>query len=91
MKKLIETLRSLGIEVPEDKEAEVRKKLSENYKNIAEVEKTTKNLESDRDAWQKRAETAEETLKKFEDVDLETMQTELSTWKAKAEKTNIKL
>lgn len=86
MKKLIETLRSLGIEVPEDKEAEVRKKLSENYKNIAEVEKTTKNLESDRDAWQKRAETAEETLKKFEDVDLETMQTELSTWKAKAEK-----
>lgn len=86
MKKLIETLRSLGIEVPEDKEAEVRKKLSENYKNIAEVEKTTKNLESDRDAWQKRAETAEETLKKFEDVDLETMQTELSTWKTKAEK-----
>lgn len=85
MKKLIETLRSLGIEVPEEKEAEVKKKLSENYKNIAEVKKTTDNLESDRDNWKQRAETAEETLKKFDGVDLETMQTELASWKAKAE------
>lgn len=85
MKKLIETLRSLGIEVPEDKEAEVKKKLSENYKNIAEVKKTTDNLESDRDEWKQRAETAEGTLKKFDGVDLETMQTELTTWKQKAE------
>lgn len=85
MKKLIETLRSLGIEVPEDKESEVRKKLSENYKNVAEVEKTTGNLESDRDTWKKRAEEAEETLKKFEGIDPEAIQTELTTWKKKAE------
>lgn len=85
MKKLIETLRTLGIEVPEDKEAEVRKKLSENYKNVAEVEKTTGNLESDRNAWKKRAEEAEETLKKFEGIDPEAIQTELATWKQKAE------
>lgn len=85
MKKLIETLRTLGIEVPEDKEAEVRKKLSENYKNVAEVEKTTGNLESDRDAWKKRAEEAEETLKKFEGIDPEAIQTELTTWRQKAE------
>lgn len=85
MKKLIETLRSLGIEVPEDKEAEVRNKLSENYKNVAEVEKITGKIESDRDAWKKRAEEAEETLKKFEGIDPEAIQTELSTWKKKAE------
>lgn len=85
MKKLIETLRSLGIEVPEDKEAETRKKLSENYKNLAEVKKTTEILETDRDNWKQRAEAAEETLKKFDGVDLETMQTELATWKTKAE------
>lgn len=85
MKKLIETLRSLGIEVPEDKEKEVKTKLSEYYKNVGEVEKYTKNLETDRDEWKQRAETAEETLKKFDGVDLETMQTELATWKAKAE------
>ena len=85
MKKLIETLRSLGIEVPEDKEKEVKTKLSEYYKNIAEVKKTTDSLETDRDEWKKRAETAEETLKKFDGVDLETMQAEIATWKQKAE------
>lgn len=85
MKKLIETLRSLGIEVPEDKEKEVKTKLSEYYKNVGEVEKYTKNLETDRDNWKERAETAEETLKKFDGVDLETMRTELADWKQKAE------
>lgn len=85
MKKIIETLRSLGIEVPEDKEAEVREKLSENYKNIAEFEKATGNLETDLDVWKKRAEEAEETLKKFEGIDPEAIQTELSTWKQRAE------
>ncbi len=85
MKKLIETLRSLGIEVPEDKESEVKKKLSEYYKNVAEVEKTTKNLETDRDAWKERAENAEGILKKFEGIDPEKVQAELSDWKRKAE------
>lgn len=84
MKKLIETLRSLGIEVPENKESEVRKKLSENYKNIAEVEKTTNTLETDRNSWKERAEAAEETLKKFDGVDLDTIQGELADWKQKA-------
>lgn len=84
MKKLIETLRSLGIEVPEDKESEVRKKLSENYKNIAEVEKTTNTLETERNSWKERAEAAEETLKKFDGVDLDTIQGELADWKQKA-------
>lgn len=85
MKKLIETLRSLGIEVPEDKEKEVKAKLSEHYKNVGEVDKITNGLETDRDNWKQRAETAEETLKKFDGVDLETMKTELADWKQKAE------
>lgn len=85
MKKLIETLRSLGIEVPEDKEKEVKAKLSEHYKNVGEVEKITNGLETDRDNWKQRAETAEETLKKFDGVNLETMRTELEGWKQKAE------
>lgn len=85
MKKLIETLRSLGIEVPEDKEKEVKAKLSEHYKNVGEVDKITNGLETDRDNWKQRAETAEETLKKFDGVNLETMKTELADWKQKAE------
>ena len=33
MQKLIDTLKSFGIEIPEDKQADVKKALSENYKN----------------------------------------------------------
>lgn len=85
MQKLIETLKSFGIEVPEDKQAEVKKALSEHYKNVSEYTKAISKLETDRDNWKQKAEAAEETLKKFDGVDLETMQTELSTWKTKAE------
>lgn len=85
MQKLIETLKSFGIEIPADKQADVKKALSEHYKNAAEHNKALSKLETERDNWKEKAETAEETLKKFDGVDLETMQTELDTWKKKAE------
>lgn len=85
MQKLIETLKSFGIEIPEDKQTEVKAALSEHYKNVAEHQKVLKKLEADRDNWKTRAETAEDTLKGFEGVDLQTMQTELADWKKKAE------
>lgn len=85
MQKLIETLKSFGVEIPADKQADVKKALSEHYKNTAEHNKAISKLEADRDAWKEKAESAEETLKKFDGVDLETMQTELATWKTKAE------
>lgn len=87
MKRLIETLKQLGIEIPEDKQAEVKKALSEQYKAVEEHKKTVSKLEEDRDVWKGRAETAEETLKGFEGVDLATIQKELEDWKTKAEDT----
>lgn len=84
MQKLIETLKSFGIEIPEDKQSDVKKVLSEHYKNAAEYSKAISKLETDRDTWKEKAETAETTLKGFEGVDLETMQKELSDWKQKA-------
>lgn len=39
MQKLIDTLKSFGIEIPEDKQADVKKALSEHYKNAKEVAK----------------------------------------------------
>ena len=59
--------------------------MAENGKDIKKLQKENGTLESDRDNWKQRAETAEETLKKFDGVDLETMQTELNAWKQKAE------
>lgn len=84
MQKLIETLKTFGIEIPEDKQSDVKKVLSEHYKNAAEYNKTISKLETERDTWKEKAETAENTLKGFEGVDLETMQRELADWKQKA-------
>lgn len=84
MQKLIETLKSFGIDIPEDKQADVKKALSEHYKNAGEVSKTLSKVESERDNWKSRAETAEATLKKFDGIDPENIKTELATWKQKA-------
>ena len=84
MQKLIETLKSFGIEIPEDKQADVKKALSEHYKNAGEVAKTLTKVEGERDAWKDRAETAENTLKSFDGIDPESIKGELATWKQKA-------
>lgn len=78
-------LTELGIEVPSDKKGDLTKKVSENYVTKAEHEKKIGKAETERDNWKSKAETAEETLKKFDGVELETMQTELNNWKQKAE------
>lgn len=85
MQKLIDTLKSFGIEIPEDKQADVKKALSENYKNAKEVAKTLSKVEGERDDWKERAETAEKTLKGFDGIDPANIQTELAGWKKKAE------
>lgn len=85
MQKLIDTLKSFGIEIPEDKQADVKKALSEHYKNAKEVAKTLLKVEGERDSWKERAETAEETLKGFDGIDPANVKTELETWKQKAE------
>ena len=74
-------LKQFGLEIPKEQAEEFRRTFHENYKTVKDYEK----LETDRDKWKGQAETAEETLKKFDGVDLETMQTELNTWKQKAE------
>ena len=81
MQNIIEILKANGIEVPEDKVATINKAVSENYKTISEVEKKTSKLESERDSWKDRAETAEETLKGFEGKDLNAMQKEIDNLK----------
>lgn len=85
MQKLIETLKSFGVEIPADKQADVKKALSEHYKNTAEHNKAISKLEADRDAWKEKAESAEETLKGFEGIDPAQVQSQLAEYKKKAE------
>lgn len=86
MQKLIETLKSFGIEVPEEKQAEVKKALSEHYKNASEHNKAISKLETDRDTWKQKAEAAEETLKGFDGVDVEKLNKDIADWKERATK-----
>lgn len=85
MQNIMEILKSNGIEVPEDKVATINKAVAENYKTVSEVDKKTSKLETERDSWKERAETAEETLKGFDGKDFDTITRERDEWKKKAE------
>lgn len=81
MKNIEKILAELGIEVPEDKAADLMKEVNANYKTIAEFEKKEKLIES----LKEKAESAQETIEKFKDVDPEKIKGEVEAWKKKAE------
>ena len=85
MQNIIEILKSIGIEVPEDKVATLNKSVSENYKTISEFEKKVSKMEIENESLKERAEAAEETLKGFEGKDFDTITKERDEWKMKAE------
>ena len=85
MKNISEILSEMGIEIPEDKQADFTKAVAENYKTVAEFQKKVGKVEEERDGWKTKAETAETTLKGFEGVDLEKINKDLADWKQKAE------
>lgn len=85
MQKLLEMLQKYGVEIPEEKQTEIKSELSKGYKNIAEHNKALGKVEADRDTWKTKAETAEETLKTFEGIDPAKINDELATYKKKAE------
>ena len=58
--------------------------MAENGKDLKKLQKENETLTADRDTWKEKAETAENTLKSFEGVDLDTMKNELNEWKKKA-------
>lgn len=79
-------LTELEIEIPAEKKTELHKKVLENYVTKGEHGKKVSRLESDRDTWKEKAETAETTLKSFDGVDVDGMKQSIADWKAKAEK-----
>ncbi len=86
MKNIVEICKEFGFEVPADKVTDFNKAVADNYKTIAEHEKKVGKIETERDAFKERAETAESTLKGFEGKDYDTITRERDEWKTKAEK-----
>ena len=85
MQNIHEILKKFGVEVPADSKADFDKEVAANYKTVAEHEKKLGKVEGERDNYAEQLKTAQETLKGFEGVDLATIQSELATWKSKAE------
>lgn len=85
MQNILEICKEFGFEVPTDKQADFSKKVAENYKTVSEVDKKTSKLETERDSWKERAETAEETLRGFDGKNLDEITKERDAWKKKAE------
>lgn len=78
-------LKKYGIEIPADNKADFDKDVAANYKTQAEFEKKIGKIEEERDNFKTQLDTATETLKGFEGVDVETMKTQLEDWKTKAQ------
>lgn len=85
MQNIHEILKKYGVELPTESKADFDKEVAANYKTIAEHEKKLGKVEGERDNYKEQLDTAQETLKSFEGVDLATIQSELATWKTKAE------
>lgn len=59
--------------------------MAENGKDIGKVKKDLENMTAERDKEKERADTAEETLKGFDGVDVEGLNKSIADWKKKAE------
>ena len=58
--------------------------MAENGKDLKKLQKENENLTADRDTWKEKAETAETTLKSFDGIDPDKIQSELKEWQQKA-------
>ena len=85
MENIKEILKKYGIEIPADKVADFEKDVDANYKTINEFNKKIGRVEEERDNIKAQLDTATETLKGFEGVDVEQMKNQLADWKTKAE------
>lgn len=66
-------------------EEQIKSVFELNGKDISREQKAAQRAEAERDEWKKRAETAEETLKGFDGVDIEKMKADVEEWKKKAQ------
>lgn len=75
MKNIYEILKSIGVEIPEEKKADFDKAMNENYKTVNELEK----VKTARDNYKSQLDTATTQLKEFEGVDVKDLQGKITT------------
>lgn len=77
-----EELQALGLS-----EDQIKKVFELSGKDVNAEKRKTEKAETERDQWKDRAETAEETLKGFDGVDIEGLNRQIEDWKLKAAET----
>lgn len=82
MKNIETILAEIGINVPEELKGNLNKAVSENYKTVSEFAKQVSRY----DGISAQLQDAQETLKKFDGVDVEGYKKEIADFKARAEK-----
>lgn len=82
MKNIYTILGDFNIEIPEENKADFDKAINANYKTVAEVEKIT----TARDNFKNQLETAKASLKEFEGVNVDELNTRITTLTADLEK-----
>lgn len=82
MTNYIEILKKYGIEIPKDKEDDIRKEFATNYKAVTEYERKVEQLEAEKS----RADAAEEKLASFEGLDPEKVKEEIKNYKEEIER-----
>ena len=78
---IVDKLKQFNVEVT----PEMEKTFSGDFLSELEVEKKLSKLQTENKSLKERVETAEETLKKFDGKDIDSMQREIDKWKQKAE------
>ena len=85
MVKIISELEKLGLEMTDEQKESIKKSIGEEVYSESEHEKKVKKIETERDAFKERAETAEETLKGFDGKDFDGITKDRDAWKKKFE------
>lgn len=85
MKNFMDILSEAGIEIPDEKVADLNKALNDNYKTVAEFDKRVKRLETERDGYKEQLDTATESLKSFEGIDIESLNSQIAEAQKKAQ------
>lgn len=89
MKEIMEILKDFGLEVPTEKQEDLKKAVLENYRTVAEIQKKETRitaLEDEKKTLKEQLDSANETINSFEDEDVEGLKTKVAEWKEKAEK-----
>lgn len=81
---IFEMLKEAGVEIPADKKDAFNKEFRKTYKSEGEIKKVTEKLEQEIGDWKQKAESAEETLQKFEGIDPAEIRKELEEYKQRA-------